>query len=134
MKRFLTFCAPAAALIAEFLPWGVQMNFANPEGPPFTELCSYFDLLPVGYGNLFPMLVSILTCILILDLSFYGVRGTRPPLIVGLVLSALAAVCSGFQLAFSPVTVIGILILLFMAGQMVYLSILLKNFNKKTAD
>ena len=126
MKRFLTMCAPAAALIAEFLPWGVKMKFMNPEGPPFTELCSYFDLLPVGYGNLFPMLVALFTCLLLLALSFYCSRGTRAPLITGLVFSVLGAAGSVLQLAFFPVTVIGILILLFMAGQTVFLGLLLR--------
>ena len=134
MNKFWTFCAPAAALIAEFLPWGVKMEFMNPEGPSLTELCSYFDLLPVGYGNVFPMLVSLFTCLLVLALAFYCGRGGRHSLTAGLIFSVLGAAGSILQLVFFPVTPIGILILLFMAAQAVFLGVLLGKSHKKAAD
>ena len=127
MKRFFTLCFPVLTLILELLPWGVQMNFANPEGPPHTVFCSYFDLLPFGYADFFPMLVAVLSCVLLLVLAFYGILGNRGPLIAGLIIACLALLFSLCQLLLFPVTVIGVFVTLFLAAEAIYLGLPLRN-------
>lgn len=49
------------ALILEILPVGAVMVFAAGPDRRFTEVYSYFSLLPLGYANFAPMLTGILT-------------------------------------------------------------------------
>ncbi len=59
-----------AALVLECLPFGAVLNFARPASDGsighFRETYSYFNMMPVGYGNFFPMLTGILTAVLLL--------------------------------------------------------------------
>ena len=126
------FCFPAAALLLEFLPWGVRMDFANAEGAPFREFYSYFDLLPVGYADVFPILVACSTCILLLAVSFYSCRGSRGPLLTGLTAAVLGFAACIFQLLFSPLTLIGVFVTLLMGAEIAYLGFHLRT-TKKTA-
>ena len=49
------------ALILESIPGGVVMTFAPGPGETLQVPASYFDLLPFGYGNFFPLITSVLT-------------------------------------------------------------------------
>ncbi len=49
-------------LILEILPYGAVCRFANPEGEPWHETYSYFDLTPFGYANFGPFCTALLTC------------------------------------------------------------------------
>lgn len=53
------------AFIFELLPYGAVLNFAGgPDGTDtFRETFSYFDIRPLGYANLSPMITGILTVI-----------------------------------------------------------------------
>lgn len=54
-----------AAIALETLPNSFLMTFAAPPGSgveAFYDECSYFDLLPMGYGNFAPMLTGVLSC------------------------------------------------------------------------
>lgn len=64
--RFLSIICPAIALVCEILPYGAVLNFANPEGQPFRETFSYFDLTPFGYANFAPLITAVLTCIILI--------------------------------------------------------------------
>lgn len=56
----------AAAFVLEWLPSGVQMRWATPPGePPHFSYCAYFSLLPFAYGNVFPLLTTALTALLL---------------------------------------------------------------------
>lgn len=50
-----------AALILEILPIGAVMVFASGPNECFTEVYSYFSLLPLGYAHFAPMLTGIAT-------------------------------------------------------------------------
>lgn len=52
-------------LVLEVLPYGAVLHFANPEGEPFRETFSYFDLTPYGYANFGPFITAMLTCVLL---------------------------------------------------------------------
>ena len=54
-----------AILVLEVLPYGAVLHFANPEGEPFRETFSYFDLTPYGYANFGPFITALLTCTLL---------------------------------------------------------------------
>lgn len=52
-------------LVLELLPYGAVLHFGNPEGEPFRETFSYFDLTPYGYANFGPFITALLTCSLL---------------------------------------------------------------------
>ena len=59
---------PLLTLILECLPIGVAMKFMGDPavGESIVEYTSYFSLLPVGYGNVFPMLTGAITAVLLI--------------------------------------------------------------------
>ena len=48
-------------LLLEALPYGVVLNFANPEGEPWRRTFSFFSLTPFGYANFAPFITALLT-------------------------------------------------------------------------
>ncbi len=60
----------AALLLIERLPKGIMMQFAGgPDGSDiYIEYCSYFDFLPFGYGDFFPLITAWLTVVITLVL------------------------------------------------------------------
>ncbi len=63
IKNYLPLGLSLFTVILELLPFGAVCLFANPEGEPFRETYSYFDLTPFGYANFAPFLTALLTCI-----------------------------------------------------------------------
>ena len=68
---------PVITVILELLPYGAVCNFGNPEGEPWRETFSYFDLTPFGYANFAPLLTAIITCIVLALLVIYALSGKR---------------------------------------------------------
>lgn len=68
---------PVITVILELLPYGAVCNFANPEGDPWRETFSYFNLTPFGYANFTPLLTAIITCIVLALLIIYALSGKR---------------------------------------------------------
>ena len=68
---------PVITVILELLPYGAVCNFANPEGDPWRETFSYFDLTPFGYANFTPLLTAVITCIVLALLIIYTLSGKR---------------------------------------------------------
>ncbi len=64
-KKGIALSIAMLALVLELLPYGAVCNFANPEGAPWRQTYSYFDLTPFGYANFSPFLVALLTCALL---------------------------------------------------------------------
>ena len=75
MRKFALLICPLIILILELLPYGVVLNFANPEGEPFRETFSYFSLTPFGYANFGPFITAILSCILLVSVIIYVLKG-----------------------------------------------------------
>ena len=71
MKKFALLVLPIMTLILELLPYGVVLNFANPEGEPWRKTYSYFSLTPFGYANVGPFITAILTCALLVIVVAY---------------------------------------------------------------
>ncbi len=94
-RKIISLCASLAALILEIIPYGVAMNFANPEGPPHIVYCSYFDPLAFGYALFPPLITAILTCALLLFtlLSIHLKKDWRRGLRILAGIAALISVC-----------------------------------------
>ena len=90
---------PIITLILEILPYGAVCNFANPEGEPWRQTFSYFDLTPFGYANFAPFIVALLTCALtvMIVVSLVSKKPMRTPV---LTVSAVATVLSLAPLLF----------------------------------
>lgn len=76
-KNILFLVFPVISLILEALPFGVVLNFANPEGKPWRRTFSYFDLTPFGYAVFPPFIVAILTCVIIVLTSIYIAKQSK---------------------------------------------------------
>ena len=66
-KKLLALLFTILALILEFIPYGVRMNWmtADPDEVRVTWH-SYFSVLPFGYGDIFPLCTSALTILLLI--------------------------------------------------------------------
>ncbi len=92
--RLLPLICPIAALICEALPYGAVLNFANPEGEPFRQTYSYFDLTPFGYASFAPLITAVLTCVIMLVSVIFAVKPKRKTAKTLAVLSGIAFVIS----------------------------------------
>lgn len=93
-KRLLLLIMPVVALVLELLPVSAVLRFANPEGEPWVSKFSYFDLTPFGYANFGPFITGILTCVLIVLLVMYTIKGNPRVLAAAKVVVWLAIVAS----------------------------------------
>lgn len=82
-------------ILLEMLPYGAVCNFANPEGAPFRETYSYFDLVPFGYANFGPLLTAVMSCVLLLLTVVWCFSGHKKLLYA---IKLLFAVCSVISL------------------------------------
>ena len=98
-RKIFLLCTTLVALVLEMLPYGAVCNFANPEGEPWRETFSYFDLTPFGYANFAPFIVAFLTCALLvlIIVSIFTKKTLRTPIVV---VSIVAAVLSLAPLLF----------------------------------
>lgn len=94
-KRFLYLILPIITLILELLPYGAVCNFANPDGKPWRETFSYFDLTPFGYANFAPLITAVITCMIFVLLAVYLITG-KPRLAV--TARNILCVCTLFSL------------------------------------
>ena len=127
-KRWMHLLLPMAALVLELLPYGAVCNFANPEGEPWRETYSYFDLLPFGYANFAPFLTAFFTCVVVVLLLVYVFVGKH--LLAAITKKFLAVT---FALSLCPLvlgveyySVVGLLITLCLLAETVWLSVTIK--------
>ena len=117
-KKALLVLLPLVALILEFLPNGVVLNFANPEGEPWRRTYSYFSLTPFGYANFGPLIAAILTCVLLVLVVIYLFKPRKGlnTAILNVAGFATAASLMPLMFGFDYITVIGVIITALMAG------------------
>ena len=92
---------------------GVTMNFSD--GPPeFTRIifhCSYFSLIPLGYGNWFPMIIAVSSIIvfilLLLEVKKYKYRVVKICLCLAMVFNVIS------WLVFKAFDVVGLIVSIF---------------------
>ena len=118
MKKLLLVSFPIIAFVLELLPYGVVLNFANPEGEPWRRTYSYFSLTPFGYANFGPFITAILTCALLALAVIYLFKPRKGLKTAILNVSGFATVASLMPLmfGFEYITVIGVIITLLLAG------------------
>ena len=99
MKIRFTLPAALLALVLECIPYGIRMRWMAPETEEYhITWHAYFSMMPFGYGDIFPLVTSVLTVLLILSILLYlwideletGVKG----------LSFLASAASVIELGF----------------------------------
>ena len=127
-KRFMYLILPFITLILEILPYGAVCNFANPEGEPFRETYSYFDLTPFGYANFSPLLTAIITCIVFVLILIFCITGNRK---LALTARNILCVCTVFSLG--PLvfgvdffSFVGLLITLSLIAELLFIHFTLK--------
>lgn len=80
-KRLVYLILPIITLILEIIPYGVVLRFGRPymngEIGYFKEYYSYFDMMPFGYGHFFPFITAWITCLILLLMVFYCVKGSQ---------------------------------------------------------
>ncbi len=111
-KRALYLILPIITVILEILPYGAVCNFANPEGEPWRETYSYFDMIPFGYANFAPLITAVTTVIALLLMVVFFVTGKQSLAIAARNILVVCAAISLGPLAFgiSYFSVVGALI------------------------
>lgn len=59
MKRMLSFACIMLSIFLMMFPYGVGMTFASAPGEQVIQTYSYFSPMPVGYGNVLPLLAAL---------------------------------------------------------------------------
>ena len=118
IKKILLFVFCLTVFILELLPYGVVLNFANPEGEPWRRTYSYFSLTPFGYANFGPFITAILTCILFVLVAVFLFKPRKGLNTAILNVSGFATAASLMPLifGFDYITVIGVIITALLAG------------------
>ncbi len=118
IKKCLFIALPLVALILELLPYGVVLNFANPDGEPWRRTYSYFSMMPFGYANFGPLITAILTCVLLVLVVIYLFKPRKGLNTAILNVAGFATAASLLPLifGFDYLTVIGIVITMLLAG------------------
>lgn len=97
-KRLPVLILPIIMLILEVLPCGAVLYFGRPAADGsigyFRELYSYFDLMPVGYGNFAPLATAVITCAAFILLVIYSISGKPKLAAAGMYLTGGSAVFS----------------------------------------
>ena len=108
-SRLTVLIPPLLALVLELLPWGTVMYFSDPALGSYRNVYSYFSLVPFGYANVGPFFTALATCVLLVLLILYAIKGKRPVLLAALVVSCIAFLVSLTAMLYG-VTVVGVLI------------------------
>ena len=99
-KRVLYLILPILTIILELLPYGAVCNFANPEGEPWRETFSYFDMVPFGYANFAPLITGVLSVVILLLMMIFFFTGSQKLAAVAKILLIVCAVISLGPLVF----------------------------------
>lgn len=118
IKKILLSVFCLTVFILELLPYGVVLNFANPEGKPWRRTYSYFSLTSFGYANFGPLITAILTCILLVLVVVYLFKSHKGLNIAIMNVSGFATATSllPWMFGFSYITVIGVIVSVFLAA------------------
>lgn len=121
LARGLALGLTLAALALELTPWGAVLVFAPGPRERVRQTFSYFSLLPLGYGNPFPLCAGVLTLAgAAVELILLVRRGKGRLHRAGFLLPVLAALCSGLSVIYGVESLsgtgVGISVLLLLAA------------------
>ena len=110
----------------------VVMNFADYDAETgnvniIRKYYSYFDMLPFGYGNFFPMICAVLTCVLLLLSVIYLFTGKYMILNIMMGTGIAALIISLLPIIFKSYTLIGLGITLLLAAELIFVGAMKKN-------
>ena len=108
------------------------MNFADYDAETgnvniIRKYYSYFDMLPFGYGNFFPMICAVLTCVLLLLSVIYLFTGKYMILNIMMGTGIAALIISLLPIIFKSYTLIGLGITLLLAAELIFVGAMKKN-------
>lgn len=131
-KRLFLLIFPAIAILLELLPQSVVMNFADFDAETgninvIKNYYSYFDMMPFGYGDFFPLICAVLTCVILLLAVVYAFTGKYVILNIMSGVSIAAVIVSVLPILFRSYTLIGIGITLVLAAEIVFTSAMKRN-------
>lgn len=117
IKKILLVVFAVAIIFLEFLPNGVVLRFANPEGEPWVKTYSHFNVTPFGYANFGPLIAAVLTCVLLLLAVIYFFKPCKGLNTAIMNVSGFASVAAFAPLMFGTdyLTVVGIIVGLLLA-------------------
>lgn len=118
IKKILLVVFAVAIIFLEFLPNGVVLRFANPEGEPWVKTYSHFNVTPFGYANFGPLIAAVLTCVLLLLAVIYFFKPCKGLNTAIMNVSGFASVAAFAPLMFGTdyLTVVGIIVGLLLAA------------------
>lgn len=107
--RWLFPLFPAAVLVLGAIPKAVVMRFMRDPalGGEFLHYCSYYDLLPFGYGNMGPLLTMGLSAILTVISGWNAIRPNLLRQRYTVLIAGAAFVASLLNILFREMTVYG---------------------------
>jgi hypothetical protein len=107
MKKVISICCMLIAIILMTLPYGVSMTFGPSPTERVTKYFSYFSMVPVGYGNWFPVITALLS-IFVLFLLLVGIRRVNTRRTVQVCLSICIIVSVLSLLVFNSASIVGV--------------------------
>ena len=118
IKKILLVVFAVAIIFLEFLPNGVVLRFANPEGEPWVKTYSHFNVTPFGYANFGPLIAAVLTCVLLPLAVIYFFKPCKGLNTAIMNVSGFASVAAFAPLMFGTdyLTVVGIIVGLLLAA------------------
>ena len=118
IKKILLVVFAVAIIFLEFLPNGVVLRFATPEGEPWVKTYSHFNVTPFGYANFGPLIAAVLTCVLLLLAVIYFFKPCKGLNTAIMNVSGFASVAAFAPLMFGTdyLTVVGIIVGLLLAA------------------
>lgn len=127
-KRLDYLILPIVTLILECLPFGAVCIFATSPTEYVKETFSYFDFTPFGYANFFPLITAAVTCLVLVLLVIYCVKGTAGTAIRARNVLAVAVLLSLGSLVFGVryFSLVGGLITLSLAAKLLLLHFAVK--------
>lgn len=130
MKKAVLVVLPILTLVMEILPYGGVLTFAPSADERAVETFSYFDLMLVGYGNFFPFITAILTCVILLMSVIAAVKGAKAINNALFIISLIASITSFIPVLFLQYSIIGAIITLLLIAECIAAKLIL---NSKTA-
>jgi|GEM_PF-5761605 hypothetical protein len=132
LYMYINFVLLLIAIIAEALPYGIIMQFMNPDGPAWIHKCSYFSMLPIGYGVIFPVICVVITFILIiLNFIIIASEKSQRDWVLSYTTTAIGGIfMSACIYLLTPPTILNIIVLCSFIAMLLNYFIVYKRYNQ----